>query len=76
MMPLLDSQFSILSIAPLAIAVAGSTASQVGALKVANKGMAVMLNPQPLPPGPPPCKCDISAISAKSLKLLTIRGLR
>lgn len=27
-----------------------------------NRRTAGMLNPQPLPPGPPPCKCDIGSI--------------
>jgi len=54
------------AIVTLAVAVTGSTASQADSLKRFNRGSAVMLNPQPLPPGPPPCKCDRVSSSYKS----------
>ena len=54
-------------IVTLVVAVTGSTASWAGGFKALDKNSAVMLNPQPLPPGPPPCKCDRVSSFNKSL---------
>jgi hypothetical protein len=62
------------AIVTLAATVTGSTGSQAYIFKGINRGSAVMLNPQPLPPGPPPCKCDRFS-SFKSLGQLSSRRL-
>jgi hypothetical protein len=63
----------ITALVTLAVAASVTTASHAGGFT--NKGSAVMLNPQPLPPGPPCNKCgQISLSNNNAFKVQAIRG--
>jgi hypothetical protein len=55
------------------VAVASSIATSSQASEFTKRGSAVMLNPQPLPPGPPPDRWNKLSLSKNALKQQGIR---